>query len=204
MDTECGLMTPPRVVPTQVVIVQWALPLALVRRSKTKPCEPLRQFEGSEYSPGWKFNHWELKGVLVRLEMVPKMLKGGFVSTARRDTGEKGRMPIYNAATEISVLLETIQSDMYTSVLEGFRNTVKIVKDWALFTPAIDKKHLCLIPFCLQEECEDRIKKLSERAADGQPQEQEDTRAPSMGAKSLCIPFKQPTELKGSSTNHDA
>ena len=43
----------------------------------------------TEYTPGWKFNQWELKGVPVRIELGPRDLKQGQVVMVRRDTGQK-------------------------------------------------------------------------------------------------------------------
>lgn len=151
-----------------------------------------------EYSPGWKFNQWELRGVPLRLEVGPKELKDGSIATSRRDTRGKGSVSLANPAEEVLRVLETIQSDMYNRALGNFRSNLKIIQEWSSFSPAINAKHLCLIPFCLRKDCEDQIKRMSERSNDSG--EQHDARAPSMGAKSLCIPFKQPTELKGTNT----
>jgi len=52
-----------------------------------------------------------------------------------------------------------------------------------------------LIPHCLIEECEDHIKELSKRK-EGDVDTPEDAKAPSMGAKSLCIPFEQPEGIE--------
>ena len=60
--------------------------------------------------------------------------------------------------------------------------------------PSLNAKNVCLIPHCLTEKCEDEIKELSARKEGGEETE-EDKRAPSMGAKSLCIPFEQPEGL---------
>ena len=70
-----------------------------------------------------------------------------------------------------------------------------MVTDWADVVPNLNKKNLLLIPFCGGKECEGNIKEQSANAgvdADGEV----DPNAPSMGAKSLCIPFDQPRPLK--------
>ncbi|KAK1143295.1 hypothetical protein N8T08_006822 [Aspergillus melleus] len=208
-----GLVLPPRVAPTQVIIIPVGITASTSDDEKQSLYNNVFQLEkalldaeirvetdiATEYSPGWKFNHYELKGIPLRLEFGPKELKDGFLSTSRRDTLEKGRISLTDATSEVLALLETIQSDMYARALEKFRNNVKVITDWERFTPAINNKHVCLIPFCLRPDCEDQIKKMSERssALEG---EQQDARAPSMGAKSLCIPFKQVAELEGTNT----
>jgi len=62
--------------------------------------------------------------------------------------------------------------------------------EWDKFVPALNDRNVVLIPHCLTEKCEDEIKEMSARKEVGDvPQ---DEKAPSMGAKSLCIPFDQP------------
>lgn len=41
------------------------------------------------YKPGWKFNHWEIKGIPLRLELGKKDYESKEVRIVRRDTGEK-------------------------------------------------------------------------------------------------------------------
>lgn len=207
-----GLIIPPRVSPTQVILVPVGITTNTPDDLKQGLLQSIADIQETlqdtdirvesdlreEYSPGWKFNHWELRGAPLRLEIGPKELKSGSISFARRDNGERGSISIPSVASEVAKLFETIQSDMYTRALEKFRNNLKIITDWSRFTPAVNNKHLCLIPFCLQEDCEDRIKKLSEGATNFASEH--DARAPSMGAKSLCIPLKQPSELNGTNT----
>ena len=60
------------------------------------------------YSPGWKFNHWELKGVPIRLEVGPKDVKKSQYVTVRRDTGEKKPMPQKSVEEDIAKLIQHI------------------------------------------------------------------------------------------------
>lgn len=62
--------------------------------------------------------------------------------------------------------------------------------------PNLKKKNLLLIPFCGGKECEGNIKDQSATATTSEDDEEMDATAPSMGAKSLCIPFEQPRALK--------
>lgn len=64
-------------------------------------------------SPGWKFNHWELKGVPVRIEVGPKDLAKNEVLTVQRFSGQKRGIPIPNIVDESKKLLEDIHKDMY-------------------------------------------------------------------------------------------
>ena len=57
------------------------------------------------YNPGWKFNHWELKGTPIRIELGKKDFEKFEVRVVRRDTGEKLQMKWEHLATEIPILL---------------------------------------------------------------------------------------------------
>ena len=147
------------------------------------------------YSPGWKFNDWELKGVPLRLEFGPKDSAAQVVATARRDTGEKSSIPISDIATAVPKLLSQIQSDMYERASATYAAHRVTVREWDAFVPALNEKNVCLVPHCLGGECEDEIKDQSKRTTDSEGNDvPEDSRAPSMGAKSLCIPFDQEQE----------
>lgn len=203
-----GLVLPPRVATTQVVIVPVGIGAKSTEEDRTKLSEEINKLacslrdvdlrvhvdERDSYSPGYKFNDWELKGVPLRLEVGPGEIKGEFVTAARRDTGEKSTVAISDTANKIPALLEEIQADLYNRANELFKSHVKQVTDWKDFVPTLNEKNVILMPHCLKEECEDEVKEISARrdVGDDTP---EDARAPSMGAKSLCIPFEQPDGL---------
>jgi prolyl-tRNA synthetase len=204
-----GLVLPPRIVETQVVIVPVGVTAKTTDEERTalyKEIEGLVEIlkaadvrvisdmrEG--YSPGFKFNDWELQGVPLRLEFGPGESKGHYVSTSRRDLPKgdsKGQIAISELKTAVPELLEQIQKDLYDRANEKYKSHTKQITNWDDFVPALNDKNVCLIPHCLTEECEDQIKELSARKAEEQSGVPQDERAPSMGAKSLCIPFDQP------------
>lgn len=94
-----GLIMPPKVAPTQVVIVpipyKGAEPAAIA--AKAREIAEMLKAKGvsfvlddrEEYTPGWKFNQWELKGVPIRIEIGPRDLKQQQVVMVRRDTCQK-------------------------------------------------------------------------------------------------------------------
>ena len=204
-----GLVLPPRVVETQVIIV----PVGIT--NKTTDAERKSLYEQIEaiatilrsvnvraqtdmrenYSPGFKFNEWEQRGVPLRLEFGPGESEGHFVTTSRRDIpGKEGKstLPITELNTAVPELLETIQADLYRRADEKFKShTIKCTK-WDDFVPALNAKNVVMIPHCLTEKCEDEIKELSARKQAEDDGVAQDEKAPSMGAKSLCIPFEQP------------
>jgi prolyl-tRNA synthetase len=202
-----GLVLPPRIAKLQVVIVPVGInknTSADDRKKHEEQVDGIAQTlrkagvrvhadwrEG--YTPAWKFNDWELKGVPLRIEFGPKDAAKEVVSHARRDTGEKGTTPIADVATVIPELLETIQKDMYTKAETSFREHRLKITNWDDVLPALDDKNVVLIPFCLDGKCEDRIKELTTR--EEQTDVPETQRAPAMGMKSLCVPFEQPEGL---------
>lgn len=134
-----------------------------------------------------------MKGIPIRIEIGPKDLAKGEYIAMRRDTFEKTTYKLSSVTTDIPALLKTIQKDMYLRAKNDFDTHIVKLTEWKDVVPTLDAKNVILIPWCEDSECEDTIKDRSAKKeiADGEVQ---DDRAPSMGAKSLCIPFEQPAE----------
>lgn len=203
-----GLVLPPRIARLQAIIIPAGITKSTTPEQKAQLYDQLQEIKDTlkkvdvrsdydireGYTPAWKFNDWELKGVPLRLEYGPKDAAAGVVSYARRDTGEKGRINFDSLSTEIPKLLETIQSDLYTKAEASFRSHRLNITKWEDVVPALDAKNVVLIPHCLAEKCEDKIKDLTK----GKPEQDagpEEAKQPSMGMKSLCVPFEQPEGL---------
>ncbi|OJJ37521.1 hypothetical protein ASPWEDRAFT_108425 [Aspergillus wentii DTO 134E9] len=206
-----GLVLPPRVAELQTIVV----PVGITAKTTDEERQKLySEIDGlvavldaagvradsdkRDYSPGWKFNEWELRGVPLRLEFGPGESAGHFITAARRDIpGKDGKstLPIPELSTAVPALLETIQKDLYNRADAEYTSHRKIITNWDEFVPALNDKNVCLIPHCLTEECEDSIKATSARKVEEDTGEAQDAKAPSMGAKSLCIPFDQPEGL---------
>jgi prolyl-tRNA synthetase len=201
-----GLVIPPRVAEVQVIIVPVGVTAKMAEADKQKlydEVDSLRQKledvdvrvecdyrEG--YNVGYKFNDWEMKGVPLRLEFGPKDAAKGVVTTSRRDqSGSKGEIAVGEIATKVPELLEQIQKDMFQKAADEYSAHRKIVKEWKDFVPTLNDKNVIVVPHCTTGDCEDEIKKDSSGNIEGQ---EVDVRAPSMGAKSLCIPAQQPEE----------
>uniref|UniRef100_A0A674BUW0 Glutamyl-prolyl-tRNA synthetase 1 n=1 Tax=Salmo trutta TaxID=8032 RepID=A0A674BUW0_SALTR len=193
-----GLVLPPRVACLQVIIIpcgitaslpeaekesllaQCSKYLARLQRGETRVKADLRD----NYSPGWKFNHWELKGVPIRLEVGPKDLKQGQCVAVRRDTGEKITLPEADTEKRLIQLLEDIQTNLFKRASDDLNKHMVVADSMEQFQKDLDQGRIVQIPFCGGIECEDWIKKTTAKDQDLEPG------APSMGAKSLCIPFK--------------
>lgn len=202
-----GLVLPPRVAAIQIIIVPCGVTVNLSeadRKELQDSCDALEKelkeagikVKGDyrdNYSPGWKFNHWELKGVPIRVELGPKDIKNKQLVAVRRDTGEKIVVKRDGAAQELSGLLQKIHENLYNNALNDLNKHKVSITDWAQFTPNLDKKNIILAPFCGDSSCEDKIKADSTR-----DDSEVEAGAASMGAKTLCIPLEQPAEIKPS------
>uniref|UniRef100_A0A8C3WP12 Bifunctional glutamate/proline--tRNA ligase n=1 Tax=Catagonus wagneri TaxID=51154 RepID=A0A8C3WP12_9CETA len=198
-----GLVLPPRVACVQVVVIPCGITNALPEEDRDAliaKCSEYRRRLLSvnirvrvdlrdNYSPGWKFNHWELKGVPVRLEVGPRDMKSCQFVAVRRDTGEKLTVAEDEAETKLRALLEDIQRNLFTRAAEDLKAHMVVANTMEEFQKELDSGKLVQIPFCGEIDCEDWIKKTTARDQDLEPG------APSMGAKSLCIPFSPLCEL---------
>ncbi|XP_037952886.1 bifunctional glutamate/proline--tRNA ligase-like isoform X2 [Teleopsis dalmanni] len=198
-----GLVLPPHIACIQAIIVPCGITVNTKedeREQLMQSCKNLeRQLsakgircEGDyrdNYSPGWKFNHWELKGVPIRIEVGPKDMKANQIVAVRRDSGEKLILALDDVDSKIQQLLETIHDSMLAKAQSDLVQHTKITKNWSDFCMFLDQKNILLSPFCGETSCEDKIKADSARDQEAEPG------APAMGAKSLCIPFDQPAAI---------
>lgn len=172
-----GIVLPPHVACIQAIIVPCGITVNTKddeRDLLLQSCKSLEKLLNSNgircegdyrdnYSPGWKFNHWELKGVPIRIEIGPKDMKANQMVAVRRDTGEKLILSCENAEQKISQLLETIHESMYAKAKVDLTEHTKLTKNWAEFCKFLDQKNILLAPFCGEISCEDQIKADSAR-----------------------------------------
>ncbi len=172
-----GLVLPPRIAPTQVVIVPIQQKKEGVLDKAFEIKDVLSNFrvkvDDSDKSPGWKFSESEMRGIPVRVEIGPRDIENNQAVLVRRDTHEKLTVSIDNIEAEVEKLLDTIQHDMlekarahrdaHTYEATDFDSFVKTINEKPGFVKAM---------WCGCQECEDKIKEVT-------------------GATSRCIPFKQ-------------
>ncbi|XP_006140298.1 bifunctional glutamate/proline--tRNA ligase [Tupaia chinensis] len=208
-----GLVLPPRVACVQVVVIPCGITNALSEEDKEAliaKCNDYRRRLLSadirvrvdlrdNYSPGWKFNHWELKkGKLKTREVVSGIGRSEMFS--RDLTAMTEVNVIYLCARRPSMCLKlTIAQHCFVFILfilflarasEDLKTHMIVANSMEDFQKALDSGKIVQIPFCGEIDCEDWIKKTTARDQDLEPG------APSMGAKSLCIPFKPLCELQ--------
>jgi prolyl-tRNA synthetase len=149
-----GFVPPPRMAPVQIVIIPMgrdeetraktigaAKTLADALKALTYGGLEIRVHidDREKESPGFKFNHWEMRGACVRVEVGPRDLEAGTCIVARRDTGDKQTLTLDSGTAQILVdLLEQIQMDMYQRALD-FRNAnTHRVDTWDEFEKAFE------------------------------------------------------------------
>lgn len=195
-----GLVLPPRVSPIQVVIIPVGITTSTTPEMKQRLLDTCDKLDSElealkvrtkidatdHYTPGWKFNHYELKGVCIRVEVGPKDLEKSQIVACRRDNGEKLSFSLQTAASDLANQLEIIQKSLYDTSKAAMDSRRAQVEKWDDFLNKLNDKHTLVAPFCGKPSCEDNIKKDSVREA------KDGSTGPLMGAKSLCIPKAQP------------
>ena len=172
-----GLILPPRVASVQVVVMPVGINSktsdeqrkaltskaeelhALLRKAGIRSKCDLRD----NYTAGFKFNHWELRGVPVRLEIGPKDLAKNETRSVRRDTGESEQIPLSKLVETLEKKLETIQSDMFAKAKKERDSHLIRLETWDKFVETLNNKNIVLTPWCEQVKCEESVKDRSTR-----------------------------------------
>ena len=145
-----GLVLPPKLAPTQVVIVpiykqieqlatisQYAL---RIKKQLEAKGITVKYDDRDTFKPGWKFTEYEFKGVPVRLAIGPRDLENQTVEVARRDTLEKEVLQAADIENKIMHLLEQIQKKLFHKALSFRENNTHVVNTWKEFVDVIENK----------------------------------------------------------------
>jgi prolyl-tRNA synthetase len=178
---DSGLIMPPRVAPTQVVVVPIRADDPIVKEAADRLVASLDErfrveADFSDHSPGWKFNEWEMRGVPVRVEIGPRDVKNNQCVLVRRDNRERQTLPLDGVADAIQSTLDALQAALFerarqdrdarTTHADSFDELAGALKE----RPGFIRAHWCGSPTC-----EARVKA--------------DT-----GATIRCIPLDAPAE----------
>lgn len=176
-----GLALPPKVAPTQVIMVPIGPPKkrdAVIARADELFTElkqagvRVKMDDRSDVSPGWKFNEYEMRGVPVRLEIGPRDMENGVCVLVSRISGEKKVVQQDNLVEEVQAMLAQVQLEMYDrakSFMEDHFYSVDTLDEMKVLME--EKRGFTLAGWCGSEECEDKVKEVT-------------------GATSRNIPFK--------------
>ena len=165
---DSGLILPPKVAPYQVVIVpiprgNWqetVLPRARELQARLAGAGVRVHLDPrEEYTPGWKFAEWELRGVPLRLEIGPKDLEKQQVVLVRRDTREKQPVPMDGLEPEVVRRLDAIQAALLARALAFRESHTSVADTYEEFKQAMEgRPGFVLAYWCGSEECEAAIK----------------------------------------------
>ncbi len=172
-----GIVLPPKLALVQVVIIpifkeQNRAKIIAAAHELSKALSGIRVFidETDAYSPGWKFNEWELKGVPVRIEIGEKEVSGDSITVARRDTLEKMSIKKQEAREKLLALLEDIHVNLYKRALERLSKSIHKVSTMKEFKELIESRSgFAQAPWCGKVECEDKIKEETGAKATNMP-----------------------------------
>ncbi len=177
---DSGLVLPPRIAPTQVMVI----PIAQHKNGVLEKADEIVnivknaglkvKYDYSDKTPGWKFSEQEIQGIPIRIEIGPKDIENNQVVVVRRDTREKIIVAINELCEKLPQILEKMQKDMY--------NRAKTFLDEHIYAATtkeemIDifntKQGFAKAMWCGSKECEEEIKAMTG------------------GASSRCIPFDE-------------
>ncbi|MBR4545866.1 MAG: proline--tRNA ligase [Oscillibacter sp.] len=174
-----GLVLPPRVAPTQVVVIPVAQHKPGVIDAASALCGRLQdagirvKMDASDNSPGWKFAEYEMKGVPLRVEIGPKDMDKAQCVLVRRDNGEKTFIPLSGLEEAVKNCLEEIQANLFAKAKRNLdEHTFDISTPEEAKAIVEGEGGFLRSKWCGSRECEEAMK---ERA----------------GVSSRCLPFAQ-------------
>lgn len=175
---DSGLVLPPALAPTQLVII----PIAQHKEGVLEKAQELQEqiskyarvkIDNTDKMPGWKFSEYEMKGVPLRLEIGPKDIEKQQVVLVRRDTKEKLFVPMDELDTEIPALIKKIQAELLNRARVHRDKHTYVAHTLAEFEQIVEEKPGFIKGmWCGDVACEDLIKEKT-------------------GATARCIPFEQ-------------
>jgi prolyl-tRNA synthetase len=170
-----GLRIPPRIAPTEVVIVP------IPRGDSTAVLERARELfqelkraglrvkldDRPGQSPGYKFNEWDMRGVPIRLEIGNRDLEAGVATLVRRDKavkeeGQKQQVPLGEVAGFIPTVLEQIQHNLYAQAKTFLTDhTIATLDRDEFYRLLAERAGMIDIPWCGRPECEAAVKEAT-------------------------------------------
>lgn len=177
-----GLVLPPAVAPTQVVII----PIQQRKEGVLEKAENVRdrlknvcrvKLDDSDKSPGWKFSEQEMRGFPLRIELGPRDIENNQCVVVRRDTSEKMTLSLDELEEKIPKLLEQIQKDMYARAKNHLNTHIHDAHNFEEFCNVLETQTGFIRGmWCGDQACEDKIK--------------EET-----SATSRCMPFNDQEQI---------
>lgn len=176
---DSGLVLPPRIAPTQVMVIpiqqrkEGVLEKAAELEAALKAAGIRVKTDATDKSPGWKFSEQEMRGIPLRVEIGPKDIEQNQAVIVRRDTREKTVVSLDELAVKTQELLDTMQADMLARARAHVEESTYEAATYDEFKDiAANKPGFIKMMWCGDLDCELKIK--------------EDA-----GVTSRCMPFDQ-------------
>ncbi len=160
-----GIILPPKLLKHKVVIVP------IIFKGKEFVLEKAREIkqmlddnylnpilDDRDYSPGWKFNEWELKGIPIRIEIGPRDVENKQVVVVLRHSGEKLILKWNNLKNEIYNLLDKIKQELFErakKLQEKFLDEAETIDE---FEKKLKQNKIIKVHFCDDPNCEEKVK----------------------------------------------
>lgn len=175
---DSGLVLPPRIAPTQVMII----PINQKKEGVLEKAQEVKaalsekftvKLDDSNKNPGWKFSEQEMRGIPVRIEIGPKDIEAGQAVIVRRDNREKTVVSLDNITEAVGKILEKMQADMLAKATAHRDANTHEAHNWEEFTDILTRKQgFIKAMWCGDRACEEAIKDET-------------------GATTRCMPFEQ-------------
>lgn len=175
---DSGLVLPPRIAPTQVMII----PINQKKEGVLEKAQEIKaalsekftvKLDDSNKNPGWKFSEQEMRGIPVRIEIGPKDIEAGQAVIVRRDNREKTVVSLDNITEAVGEILEKMQADMLAKATDHRDANTHEAHNWEEFTDILTRKQgFIKAMWCGDRACEEAIKDET-------------------GATTRCMPFEQ-------------
>ena len=174
-----GLVLPPRIAPTQVIIIPVAQHKEGVIAANEAVMDRLKaagfrvKMDDSDHAPGWKFAEYEMKGVPLRLELGPKDIEKNQCVLVRRDSGEKTFVSLDGIEETVAQMLDSIHEGLYNKAKKNLEdNTYPCLTLAEVKEKMQERGGFAKAMWCGDLECELKMKEEA-------------------GVSSRCIPFAQ-------------
>ncbi len=175
---DSGLVLPPKIAPTQVMII----PIAQHKEGVLDKANELKdriakvarvKIDSSDKMPGWKFSECEMKGIPLRVEIGPKDIENNQAIIVRRDTREKLLVSLEDLETKIIETLELMQVDLLKKARKSANEKTYSATTLDEFIDiANNKPGFIKAMWCGDLACEEKLKDVA-------------------GVSSRCMPFNQ-------------
>lgn len=167
---DSGLVLPPAVAPVQAVVVPAAQHKPGVLDAARQLCDALQnagiraKLDERDFSPGWKFAEYEMKGVPVRVEIGPRDIAAGQCVLALRTGGEKRIVPLDEHLPEaVRTALAEVRQTMYEKALQNQLTHTYVCRDMNEINTVLAQKGDGFVKamWCGDPACEERVREAT-------------------------------------------